>query len=160
MPKISSKIRIQEVDGEKPKKDKNKLKWSNWFITINPNISPDQEDSNELSRALKKTLEQIFAEDKIMNYILSRKKNTDLNQTIESIDIDSQVEIGTKIHMVHSHVLMKIRHKDNIYLDYAKMKKKISDSLDIPLTGFYFHVDPFGSSDLNLQQYIEKTRNK
>lgn len=128
-----------------PPSEKKRWKYSTFFITINTNRTDYDAEK------LKKALGQILSNDDLFYKLL--KGNTDLIDK-EYATAQYAVEVGTKTHNVHAHILIKLRHNTKVQFNSALLHKVLEQKLGV--VGVYVDVKGFGQSDKTIQEYIFK----
>jgi hypothetical protein len=108
----------------------NQKKYSNFLITINPNISMDigSPEFKILYNAFKKTLTNLYDKDSVKN-IIQIKKDTDTFSKVKQIKSHFSIEIGKQNHLMHSHCLLEIRHYTCLKLNYDKIRSQVKEDL-------------------------------
>ena len=151
MPDIKLKGGIQQLD----KVVKNeKIKTSNFFLTINTNQSYQENDENlqndiaVFEECIKNILSNLNDYVKIDGGIWS-------DDFINDVDIDYVIELGPVKKHIHSHIMIKIKHKTKIMLDLQKIKSKILTELG--LKNIYMNNKLMKTdSSINVLEYINK----
>jgi hypothetical protein len=115
---------------KKSPKNPNQKKYSNFLITINPNVHMDKGDSEFKTyfKCFKEALDNIFDKDHILDYIIIKKQNDTVSK-IKTIKSNYTAEIGDNMHVLHGHCLLEIRHFTCIKLDYQKIRDVVKNSL-------------------------------
>lgn len=140
----------------KPKKKK--LKYSNFYFTINTNLSNDALKKNSDGMITKKTFlkgtRKVF--DNIERYIKVIVPG-DTMEDVESVKVSTHPEIGKAKKLVHMHALVKIKHRTKIRIDYDKMKRALKRNNAVPEAGFHFYVKLVQNDVKNVLEYMKKT---
>jgi hypothetical protein len=125
-PKTESTF-IDEKNKNQEQKKK-RIKYSNWFVTVNPNIVMDVGDKRykKYYETFKKTLDAIFDKKKIHNFI-EIKNTTDKfdDQYIKNINVHYTTEFGEKNRNLHGHAMIEIKHYTLLRLNYEKIRKTV-----------------------------------
>lgn len=116
-----------------------KTRWSNFWLMINTNRA----ESNETERSyvvetLRNAVNKVFNDqtniESVINVINEKGEvETDLAvrqiglRTIETIETEAVVEIGTKQHRIHSHVLVMIQHHSRLQLNIPALRDMIRE---------------------------------
>src|SRR6202034_4503182 len=111
---------------------KNVKKYSNYFITINPNISIDLGDPNfkKYYNVLKSIADEIFEKQNIHNFVIIKKKKDSFNkEVIQKVNINYTIEYGSEMHYLHIHALLEIKHFTLLKLNYDKIRSLVKDKL-------------------------------
>ena len=142
---------ISDFNKEQPK---DKIKSSNFYLTINTNQSYKknaqylQSDTEYFENVIKEFLQNL---DK---YAILPEGQTWNENLIKNCDIDYIIEKGTKKGFLHCHALVKINHITNVKLDFKKIKTHIQDSLQ--LKNIYFKSYMSKNNEQNILQYLDK----
>lgn len=128
----------------------NKQKYTNCFITINTNKTNIQ-----LIPQFREKCREIF--NNIENYIDYQDLNKVGDEYIDSITCQYKIEIGSKLHCIHVHALIKIAHHSFIKVLFREMKEDLRKKMNID-TDFHLDVQYLKSIDneLNILEYMKK----
>ncbi len=156
-PEFSSSVGISDLEPtRKHTVHLPRLRHSNWFITINPNkvFETVDDDARAFSRLLQEVLEDVFSEEGIREIVKFRKlPRTWEVPNIMGISADTQVERGTQ-GRIHSHTLLRVRHRNSLSLDYNRLREKVEAQLGFD--GVYMKVDLHRNASDTLESYINK----
>jgi hypothetical protein len=154
---------------EKPENEKkipknaNQKKYSNWFITINPNVKMDKghPQFKNFYKTFKKSLDDLFSKENIRNYIVIKKKNDTFNK-IKQITCNYTTEYGDTLNLLHGHALVEIRHYTCIKLNYDSIRKHIKESLspEYVLKNNEIHLDVQVIRSTNRQTILDYINKK
>lgn len=134
---------------------KERAKVSNWLLTINSQQRYDEDDpeKDEDAEVFEDSVNEILKD--LPHYVnVTEEGHSWSKDHIEDVSADYVVEWGPKTRCLHAHVLVKIKHRTKIRLDYEAIRKKIERDLGVTI---YFNsklVRP--SSDDFLLEYISK----
>lgn len=143
---------------QKREKAKEKSKYSCFLVTINTNQrykADDQymESDSEFFENIVRT--EIL--EKLPDYVnVMQEGHSWSNDHIDGVDVDYILERGEKYNALHAHILIKIKHRSKVQLNYKTMKQRVVERLG--LKNVYFDcklVRP--TSDDWLKDYIYKT---
>ena len=143
--------------GKKVRNNEDRLRHSNFFITINTN-KPVQDEEDPVFIALDtKTYEAImgvFAPDKILGYLTNTRKGMapDDFSNVE-IEISGAREIGEYQRRLHYHVLVATKHHCLLRFNTDKARVDLKQALGFPV---YVNVKGFSSASANIYDYIYK----
>lgn len=113
-----------------------KTRWTNLWIMINTNQArPDIVDRSDLIAMLRRIINQIFGQHNELRTILQPltpagdpivgpQREEEFNK-IEQVTSEAVVEVGPRIHRVHSHVLLMIQHKTKLHLRVPELRERI-----------------------------------
>jgi hypothetical protein len=127
MPDIKVKGGIQQLD----KVIKNaKDKTSNFFLTINTNQQYKENDPNLQNdiAVFEECIKNILSN--INEYVNISEGIWD-DEHINDVDIDYVIELGTIKRHIHAHIMIKIKHRAKLMLDYKKIKSKVLQTLGL-----------------------------
>ena len=127
MPDIKIKGGIQQLD----KVIKNaKDKTSNFFLTINTNQSYKQDDPNLQNdiAVFEECIKGILSN---LNDYVNIDGGIWSDDFIDDVDIDYVIELGTIKRHIHAHIMIKIKHRTKLMLDYKKIKAKVLSELGL-----------------------------
>jgi hypothetical protein len=133
---------------------KEAIKQSNFYLTINLNQGYNEDDNYLESDT------QIF--DEVLSDVLNRLDEFVTlpegvfwnDDTINNVDVDYIIEKGHNQKRLHSHILIKIKHKTTVKLDFVKIKRHICDTLG--LKNIYMKNIMSKSNENNILEYINK----
>jgi uncharacterized membrane protein YfhO len=100
-----------------------KTKWnqSNFFVTVNPNVT-----KKELSpKKLDGIIHEMFSN--VVDYVKILSANKDVKYN--AVDAEYGIEVGKDKHRVHAHILVRIQHNSKIQLDLTKIRKQLKSDL-------------------------------
>lgn len=130
---------------------KNLVKQSNWFLTLNSNkrLEGDSPEAEQWMHSVQ------LAMDNPQNWIkfMIPEDKWDAKSII-SADVEISHEIGGKYHQLHSHCIIKIKHRSSIQVDRHKLKVAILEHC--PFNGAYVDSKLFYDPTISLQNYIRK----
>lgn len=132
------------------KKKKAKLKYSNYYMTINSNLAKGID---------KKKFRDGFVDvfDNIGDYIKFKGMKEPNYDLIDSIKVSTHPEVGKKRGLIHGHALVKIKHRTKIGLDYDGMREALIESGAVPASGFHFYSKLVKDNVGTLKDYMTKT---
>ena len=109
-------------------------RWSNFWIMINSNqAGTNVLESSHLVTTMRKAVDQAFGNRKNLVSFLrtvdeggnqvstAADRKSDLSK-IESVNSEAVVEIGPKLHRIHTHILLQIQHKTRVQIDVIKLR--------------------------------------
>lgn len=117
-----------------------KTKWSNFFIMINTNLAGDNEfEKSNLVVTLRRAVNEVFSVrsnlikvihiiDERGDVVTSEARRQEGLHKIEKVDSEAVIEIGPKVHRVHSHVLLMIQHKTRVQINVPILRDMIRKS--------------------------------
>jgi len=128
---------------------------SNFLLTINPNASfDDPEKARAANARLKEVLSGIFG--RFEQFLIPKGEayGVALKSNILDASIESETEIGSKNHRLHSHSLIKIKQKKGYYhINQALLRQVLAE-----LYQYQVHVDIkfFKDSASAVLAYVKK----
>ena len=143
------------VGGKALRERKQRLKHSNFYITINTNkrFQEAQEGLREFVTRFKATLAGIF--DNIVNYIVINEQGVEWDtKYICGVNNEYTIERGGKNETIHCHALVRITHRTSVSLDYKKLRTKVQEDMDLP--SIHLHIKLYRSAHDALQNYLHK----
>ena len=151
-PLIKVKGNVQDLN----KIEKNiKPKQTNFLLTLNLNQQYKENDKN-LDNDIEMFNDSISDMlNNIDKYIKLPEGDEFNDKLIKSCDIDYTIERGIIKHQLHIHIMLKFRHFTKIQLDYAKIKSKICDDLQLKNIYCYNRLLKPNESE-NVMDYIKK----
>jgi hypothetical protein len=157
-PKITGKTR-KAVRASKVTKKKSLERYSNFFITINPNkAAKNDEEFEEMNERLAEALDDLFGtSENLDGYVLDfLVDNASFEDDILDVKFLTQIEEGSKKHRIHSHTILEITHKTKIRISIDGIKRYFADKGIAP--NVYVHVDIVPDNLRHLLQYVGKTQ--
>jgi len=133
---MSTRIRWVEHEDQT---GSNPTRWSNFWIMINTNrAEADPTNRSHVISTLRMAVNRVFSSNatarEIFNVIDENGKietDPDLIQQgldrIEDIETEAVVEVGSRQHRVHSHVLIMVQHKSRIQINVPKLRDLIRE---------------------------------
>jgi hypothetical protein len=103
---------LQQHDTQLPR-SKGKVKSSVYLITINSNKTLESLNKNE-KKQFKDYVDFIFAEQNLKDNYIIDNHGDDINDIIESIDIEHHFEISPVTNRLHCHAYINIQHHGHI----------------------------------------------
>jgi hypothetical protein len=165
-PQVTNTVTVSDVytnkssNGEPGRKQKKRLRHSNYLILINTNksfIDGQDPDLLELIKKLRECLKTSFASENIGKYVTFPKNPTHAWNTdwIKSCNVESVIERGKGKNFLHAHVRCKISHWSCIQVNFDLMREDLKKELDIPgIFIRYKRQDP--TDDDLMEDYINK----
>lgn len=152
---------------------------SNFFITINPNKTPSNEDLPNATKAMQGMLAHISRDDILATYIKFGPKDDTYQKdkyvdVVHSIEWQANVETGDRLKRLHTHIWLTITHYSQVQINIQMLQHlargAYNSSLEqmYPNIGFnhylriqelpYVHVKLLPQSDWTdvMRQYIHK----
>lgn len=124
----------------------NNHKISNFFLTLNTNsaelISPS---------LLRKKGNEFFEHIEEFFRFLIPGQGVNF---LDSIDIQTAIESGSKYGRVHLHALIKVNHRTKILMDLRKIKSYFEKELNLP--SVYVNVKFVKDNSISLVNYMRK----
>ena len=151
------KVTVQHHDFASSSSDagkvkKGKLKYSNYYFTINTNQTKANISRKKFSKAIASTFDNI---DKLIKF---KKGGMD---DVESIKVSTHPEIGKAKGLVHAHALVKIKHRAMVGIPYDDMRQSLIDNGVVnPDSGFHFYSKLVRDNVGNVRDYMKKTLNQ
>ena len=135
-------------------KQNEKVKQSNFYITVNTNQSykVNKEGLENDTEVFEGVIKDVLGN--INNYINLPPGTQWDDNTIKDVDIQYVVERGNQKGFLHCHALIKIKHTTNVKLNYKTFKAKIQN--DLGLKNIYFKNYISKANDDNILNYIDK----
>ena len=131
---------------------------SNFFLTLNSNQRYEPEDPHreEDAEAVEDVVKEIVQN--LPRYVKIIEKNHKWStDVIEDVDVEYAVEYGEKSKALHAHILVRIKHRSRVQLDFEAIKRDFAHGLG--LKNVYFDSRLLRApSDHFLQEYIRKMR--
>lgn len=114
-----------------------KTRWSNFWVMVNTNRAEAEETSrSHVVVTLRKIIDQIFSNNQTTREIFrvldengleitdSSTRNQELNK-IEDIQSEAVVEIGSRQHRIHSHILIQVQHRTRVQINVPVLRDLI-----------------------------------
>ncbi len=140
-----------------------KEKHSNYLITVNTQQAGDTEErKEELIEALRTTLKDIFTYDNISELLDFLIIGDTWFENVDETEVDFAIEEGKKLHRIHAHCLVRVKHNSTIHLNYVNLRKQIIEGLRSELGDDtivpHIKIKPFGgrNPDKDAEDYIMK----
>jgi hypothetical protein len=113
----------------KGKKGGRKDNFSGFVVTINTNVSVAQRD-DPLIETFRSCIIGLCKD--IWKYIkvLDGKEKTDTRYFPNAIEIKPAIEVGSKYHKLHAHIVISLRHRSKIHLDLARIRNYLHQCLE------------------------------
>ena len=171
---MSRRINVQhhELGTAAPSEKRDKIKYSNFFVTINTNARDQNPegmvrqwvpairsgfDPKVLEKAIFFVEKQVVGQTKddppkpITKMVRS---NMDHWKFVDNVDVQTRPEIGSAKGLVHMHALIKIRHTTAVQIDWDVIKDEIrSNGGDWS----YFNYKIFRDASKTFEDYLNKT---
>lgn len=139
-------------EGGGKRQKKGKLKYSNYYFTINTNQTKKAISKRKFIKSIASTF------DNIENIIQFKKGSID---DVESIKVSTHPEIGKAKGLVHAHALVKIKHRAMVSIPYDAMRQTLLDNGVVkPDSGFHFYSKLVRDNVGNVRDYMKKTFNQ
>lgn len=117
---------------ERPREE-NPERNSGYLITVSTNIRPKNDaEAEEVSECLRETLEELLEAEGLREVIDFRKRGHRFTSDfVDDVNSEFVIEIGRmpRGRRVHAHVLLLIKHRSNLRLNYNKLRAFINDTL-------------------------------
>ena len=113
-----------------------RAKYSNFLLTINTNqaIQPTDAAFEAARKRFRGILEQILGGNNIIRYVKWREQGVDATNgpdKIESVNVETTIEVGSANVSLHSHSLVQFKHHTVLHLDQMKMRHVIKRGMGI-----------------------------
>lgn len=163
-PKNKVHVSFEDLDSSPEKKikkntPKNKIKYSNFFITLNTNLryKKGDEQRRQARRDFVNGFKTVLSN--IGDYV--EFLNDGSWDDVEKADVKIRPEIGTKKGLIHGHALVRLRHRTKLRIPYAKLRQAFEDEGAVVKGGKY-HMKVIVANDnmANIEDYINKTVKK
>ena len=158
---MNPRITIGTQKGKEKTHDK--LHYSPFGITINPNITTG--DGTPMNDVVHDVLEYVAGElfgsvDAIKKIVKIIARDGSWNDIIAIDDINPTLEYG-KQGRWHIQVFLGLHHKTMVRLDIPYMRKVVSDAFQVPATSIHINVETNYGRDVfaNARTYPLKDRN-
>ena len=159
--KVEGGIGKLRVDA--PTRTHDRYKHSGWSITINTNIKPKtDEESYALGKQLSQAVRKLLSHEGLQQIVRFKEEGHEYNsQYIADIKSKFAIELGRNKYggRIHTHIMLKIKHRSNIALDYRRAKELIIEYMDNPAIRNIMLNAKLTRNTLNLEEYIEKDMN-
>lgn len=135
-----------------------KVKQSNFFITLNTNISPSSEmHERDLVKQLGRGIGKMVTEHEDMKRIIKFliPGHVYSSRYVLSTETEYAVEKGNKQKRLHVHIWLNVEHKSKIHLDLRELKKVASErtGVNVPYCNVrVIRKNPFQ----NVRDYLRK----
>ena len=102
---------------------------SNFFITINTNLSPDTPEKFDLAQTRLKTTMEVLAKDSMLAMYLTfgPKDETYVQDryadVIASVEWKANVEVGDRLKRLHAHAWLTITHYSQVQIDLKTLRQ-------------------------------------
>lgn len=162
------------------KKSDERLRHSNWFITINPNVAlktteqclkamdkgiiphrrcQDEGDieaiRQDFADKFESVLNRLFGTNNIPNIVKFRKNGQAFNSIfVQKVSAQTAVEYGEKFGKIHSHTMLNVAHRSCVILDYPLLVQSVNEGLGIETTRVYNKL--YRNANDNLVDYLDK----
>lgn len=146
-----------KLPGQKVTKEKRRLKWSNFYITINTNQQFDagNEGLAPFVARFEAVANSIFSDTAIVNFLEVKVPDHSMSpEHIRSIGVECVIERGGKNKTIHLHALVKVSHWTQVHLCYDKIREKITK--DMKLSNVYMKNTLYRNAGDSLQKYVYK----
>jgi hypothetical protein len=114
-------------------REENPERHSGYLITISTNVRPKNDrEAEEVSDCLRDTLEELLEAEGLREVIDFRKRGHKFTSDfVDDVNSEFVIEIGRmpRGRRVHAHVLIMIKHRSNLRLDYTKLRNFINRAL-------------------------------
>lgn len=95
---------------------------SNFFITLNTNLSISDERGDIWMQALEKTLHRLSKQSEMVKYIKFGPKDNEyvddkFSAVIQSLDWNAAVEVGPVLGRIHSHIWLTVDHYSQVQIN-------------------------------------------
>lgn len=139
---------------------------SQFLITINTNRA-EPEGGSGLADSLRAVLRgRIFEERNIptmLNFVQGRPRD---DSAIKGVDAEFVIEVGSKFHRVHAHVLLDIYHSSRIHVDPTYLRDMVTVQLNrqlvergLPALRGHVYVNvKAAATGWNMLKYLRKTK--
>ena len=161
MPKPKVNLNIDETPSDNYKKKYRKWRYSNFFVTVNPNlIYESPKEAEPTKKILLESIHDLLRN--IQDYIKIKEPEASFtDEWFDKIDLDAVIEMNSSVdsngrNMLHAHIMVKVRHRTLILLDLDKIKAKVKDDLQLPYNPYINYKFVRNASD-TLENYIQKT---
>lgn len=134
---IVANIDKKAGDGKKrgcPTTGKERLKHSNFYVTINTNKQFDahEEGLRPFVNQFKQVVNEIFGGENIKNYMKIKEPEHDFSTDyFHSISSKAVIECGEKNRTIHCHAFVKVAHWYPVSLDYDKIHAKVVNAMGL-----------------------------
>jgi hypothetical protein len=150
-PKVTIKGQVSNFD---QKEKAIAPRQSNFFLTINTNQRFKDDD------LMLQNDTEVFVEviEKVLNNIqsyVSIPVEANWDNDVQSVDVDYVVEKGNEKNCLHTHILMKIKHRTRVQLNYKLLKEHICADLGLPNIHLKNILLKMDNSD-NILEYLNK----
>jgi len=134
--------------------------YSNFEITINPNVVYHDRDSPEaiaMSHRLKKLSNWVLTKKGIKQLLTYKSGNDEWDKVVEITDDDAYrfaaIEWGQRDHKIHAHLGIQIIHHTKLMINKDKLEAAVAKICGIPKTQVYIHLQARGR---NWRDYVGK----
>ena len=136
---------------------KEKLTHSTFLLTLNTNQRYKTDDPHLKgdTQEFDNTLNGIM--NNIEDYVKILTPHDEFNKSVESVDFDYAVELSSKTHTLHAHILVKFSHRTRLQLDFIKIRDVIKKELGLPSIHLNNRFIRSGQVE-NIIDYIDKMK--
>jgi hypothetical protein len=137
----------------KGKVTKDKMSYSNFFITLNTN-KDEQSASSTYKQNFDTAVKYVFDKHHIKKYLIDVNHPGSLSyKYVKSITAEYALEVGSSLHRLHCHALVSVSHKTRMKLNLDKVRQLFKAVL-----GDTIHLDVkvSGGGVKSIQDYITK----
>lgn len=149
---------VQNKVTEPKTKGVKKLHISKFLVTVNPNVAVRNVDqANRLANCLKRGISMAIKEN-LQTVFKIKPPATDLmnSETIKSIDVKVNGEIGPKFHRVHSHAMVTVKHFTLLQMDAKALRQYLLHYCkDEEITNLFVSIKYVPVSDF-AEMYLDK----
>lgn len=129
-------------------------KQSNFFLTINTNQRFQDDDpmlEND-TEVFVGVIQNVLND--IQSYV-NLPPEGDWDRDVESVDVDYVVEKGTEKNCLHTHILLKFKHRTKVQLNLQKIREYVCNALGLPSIHLKNMLIKKDNSD-NILEYLNK----
>jgi len=141
-------------------KNKSKVKYSRYLITVNPNRKPGTFPGGEQGLRTRLALcARILQKDKIKPYLYLLKKEHSFEKNIVKVEVDSDIEIGGARGFIHTHIYLSISHTTSLRLSYPVVRAAFAKILGVPKPHFDAKLIKGGETIEQVRAYVHNSKN-
>lgn len=150
---------VKNIDSDKIKKMniKDKIRHSNFYLTINSNKPIDMNDENDklIVDRFENSLVEIF--NKPENFIKIVSEGNYTMDYFRKLDVQIATELGPNTRLLHTHIIILITHGTKVRLDYEKIRNLVCGLND--LDNIYMNnIIIRGNNIDRLEDYLHKNQ--
>ena len=138
-------------------KNKSKVKYSRYLITVNPNRKPGTFPGGEQGLRTRLALcARILQKDKIKPYVYILKKEHSFEKNILTVEVDADIEKGGVRGFIHTHIYLSIKHTTSLRVSYPVVRAAFAKILGVPKPHFDAKLIKGGETIEQVKAYVHK----